>query len=288
MAFDMTQNNPFAGGPDFVRSLANAIQAVPLPTHEVSKMEQYLPRVWELYNTVRQLGHQGTSYFSNFDTSLNSVLRRKCWEDIESDLNALDEVAWNKLKTEVVPRFEKRDPNRGWQAAFDILNEAKAYKFLKELGCTELQFIPRSTESGQKTPDLQGKRNGKTVFCEVKTINASDSEINARNNGTGSYTRQYLPEGFFSKLEKTVGHANKQITDDASVSRIVYVILNFDDSLHEYASDYIDQIRTQVPSLCPSGIEVVFDVKPAYYSATSISQRSTVLHCSMDGCIPFS
>ena len=260
------------------------------PSMSGRKIERNFPLVWKLYNAVCESSNANT-YFENFKEGWNGA-KRKSWKDIESDLTTLDANAWKSLKAEVIHRFSQtRDTNRGWQAAFDIINEVKAYRFLKEkFSVTELQFILKSKKKGQKTPDLCGKRNGETVLCEVKTINPSKEEIAARNNGTArNTTQQFLSENFWEKLKEKMKGAYDQMTSyDASASRIIYVIFNFDDNLNEYVSNYISQIKHKAPNLCPALVEVIFDIKPPYYSATSISPPSTILHCSTKGCTQIS
>jgi hypothetical protein len=55
---------------------------------------------------------------------------------------------------------------------------------------------------------------------------------------------------------------------DNSVRRIVYIIVNFDDNRHQYADDYFAQINSFITAKSMLQIEVVFHIKPPYYSAT--------------------
>jgi hypothetical protein len=197
---------------------------------------------------------------------------------LEAELAELDSAAWSQLKEKVVPLFEKKDSVRGWQAAFDKLNEAKTYKYLAKLGCVELSFIPESFVPGQKTPDLKGRLGGVSMLCEVKTINPSDDEANARGQMIARSIQGDLPEAFFAKLSSTLTKANTQMDSycqDAAPRKLVYVILNFDDNLHEYVERYMGQIqdfcrRNELPC-----VEIVFDVKPMFYSATNKSPTSS-------------
>jgi hypothetical protein len=50
-------------------------------------------------------------------------------------------------------------------------------------------------------------------------------------------------------------------------NRIVYVVINFDDSLHEYADRYRDQITQYMSEHPIPDLKVVFDIKPAFASA---------------------
>ena len=52
------------------------------------------------------------------------------------------------------------------------------------------------------------------------------------------------------------------------IKRIVYLVVNFDDSLHEYVDDYLAQIQERSEEFAVSGLEIVLDVKPKFYSAS--------------------
>ena len=92
---------------------------------------------------------------------------------------------------------------RGWQALFDVLNEAKGYNHLSGIGCTNIRFIPVSSVPGQKTPDLSGDLAGARVLCEVKTINISEDEATRRTTGGVGSEAPHLPDEFFGKLRFT-------------------------------------------------------------------------------------
>ena len=55
---------------------------------------------------------------------------------------------------------------------------------------------------------------------------------------------------------------------DNSIRRIVYIIVNFDDNLHQYDDDYSVQIDSFITANPMPQIEIVFHIKPPYYSAT--------------------
>jgi hypothetical protein len=50
---------------------------------------------------------------------------------------------------------------------------------------------------------------------------------------------------------------------------IVYIVVNFDDSLHQYADDYKAQIDAFLSTDQSPGLEVQFDIKSPYYTAMS-------------------
>src|SRR3984893_11399064 len=199
-----------------------------------------LPRVYELRD-IAQSPPSAEAYFSDFGNKLEeSSVRLKHFRDIEAELQGLDASAWSYLKAQLAPLLAVRSEKRGWQALFDKFNEAKGYNHLVSVGCTNVEFIPVSSMNGQRTPDLQGALAGARVLCEVKTINMSEVEATRRTNGAAGSISLQLPDGFFSKLTSDIETAKSQMTAydaDNSIKRIVYIIVNFDDNLHEYADD---------------------------------------------------
>jgi hypothetical protein len=155
-----------------------------------------LPRVYELIDLIKDRSAP-TAYFQDFDNSLRlEPLKKQVWLAREAELDKLDEDAWDCLKKEA--RFWARPhPKRGWEQLVSVLNQARAYLYLQSIGCSTVRFIPRSEK---KTPDLEGDLNGRTVLCEVKTINISDTEANARCSGAGRPITGSLEDGFFRKL----------------------------------------------------------------------------------------
>ena len=137
------------------------------------------------------------------------------------------------------------------------------------IGCTEVAFIP---EGRSKTADLKATLVSDTVLCEVKTINSSDGEIDARNEFSVRGIVLHLGSGFFSKLGRDLQLAKAQT--DAYCSgiaskKIAYVIANFDDIVHEYSEGYLRQIRGHLEANPLPGLEIIFDVKPPWYAATA-------------------
>ena len=230
-----------------------------------------LPRICELRDLLRN-PDTPSAYFRDFDSSIaTEPVKRKHFIHIEADLQGLAPDAWDYLKHEVAPLFEQKHPTRGWQAAFDKLNQAKAYIHLKRIGCTDVGFIPESPNLGQKTPDLKGQLGATKVLCEVKTINISEDEASARTEMVARSVQCRLPDAFFEKLRSTLKTAKEQMAcydpDDGN-RRMVYVILNFDDALHEYVEAYSDQLQSFVSGAHDPEIDIIFDMKPAFYSAT--------------------
>jgi hypothetical protein len=164
--------------------------------------------------------------------------------------------------------LRQKHSKRGWQSLFDKLNQAKAYNYLRSAGYLNIRFVPPSAVKGQQTPDLQADR----VFCEVKTINISEIELNRRDSGGVGTSTDNLDEGFFRKLSSDLRKAKGQMVAfcaDSGIKLIAYVIVNFDDSLHEYADRYQANIDQYIAGDPVPGLRVVFDIKPPFYAAMS-------------------
>ena len=109
-----------------------------------------VPRMHEIRDLLSD-PESPSSFFRDFDTSIaENAVKRKIVADLEAELQGLDYAAWNFLKRQVAPLFELRNPPRGWQAAFDKLNQAKAYNHLARIGCTAIEFVAESTRPGAR------------------------------------------------------------------------------------------------------------------------------------------
>lgn len=199
------------------------------------------------------------AYFQNFDQELASSSHIKdVYLRTEGPLQELDAVAWEHLRREAVAYLERRDNERGWEQLFAILHEARAYRYLKSIGCTELRFIPRCKK---RTPDLEGKLALNCVLCEVKTINPSNEEVAAR---TGPPRVRSLPidlePGFLKKLMLTIDQAGQQLSaydPRHTAIHFVYLNISFDEFFAERKDNYFQQIDACLADRLPSGIRLV-------------------------------
>ena len=131
-----------------------------------------------------------------------------------------------------------------------------------------MNFIPELRE--RKTPDLEACDGLTRVLCEVKTINNSEIETNRRVCGSAINISRHLPPEFFRKLSADLEIAERQIAAcdvGGDSKRIAYVIINFDDSLHEYAAEYDEQIKTYLNENPMVGLTVVIYRKPSFDTA---------------------
>lgn len=198
-----------------------------------------LIRTLELVRAVRTRC-PSSEYFNNFESSIDETPGpRRHWEFYESKLSALADCDWNVLREKVVPRFCTKDQNRGWQTAIDVLNEAVAYDFFQTKGMSGIRFVQ---ETNIKTPDIIGSFYDIKFASEVKTINVSDTELDARRTQKSKCIQDTLSTDFFHKFESVLKASKEQFCNFLDVSSILFVIPNFDDSLHEYAESYFSQI----------------------------------------------
>jgi hypothetical protein len=217
-----------------------------------------LPRFYELKD-LTDPSHKD-AYFQNLEKHLRDP-DGMCLQIFllwEKELDGLDPTAWDLLKGKASRYLMLKDQKRGWQQLFDSLGEACAYNFLKESrGCSSVRFIP---ESDNSTPDLEGSSIAGRVFCEVKTINISDIEADARHRpGIVRGVEHQLTEGFLRKLDSDIAKAKKQLQNYASgpgTPQLIYVNICFDDWSGVYKEDYIQQIRDHI-SRRPPGVEIV-------------------------------
>jgi hypothetical protein len=219
-----------------------------------------LPRVYELIDLIDDRAHPN-SYFQNFERSIeDGVEKRNVWLAREKELQRLGREAWGFLKDEALPYLTACSYcGRGWEQLISMLNQARAYNFLLDLGCSEIRFISRI--KGQETPDLEARSDSIPVICEVKTVNKSAQEAEARQSGAPSFTLTTLDPGFFNKLTADLEKAKCQMVsynNSPDVRHIAFVVVNFDDQLGEYKTDYYKEIDQYLAGIPVAGIEVVF------------------------------
>jgi len=134
-----------------------------------------------------------------------------------------------------------------------------------------VHFIPVSSIKGKKTPDLGADDfEGRTLLCDVKTINISDNEVRRRQSGGVGTSSNRLDIGFLGKLKADLGYAKTQMllfNSERKTRKIAFVIVNYDDNLHAYSDDYLPQIKQFLANNLPSDLEIQLDIKPPFYLA---------------------
>jgi hypothetical protein len=223
----------------------------------MSRFQWELPRLHELKDCIPN-PEAPDAYFQNFEENLADSHIREVYLRWEWALQVLDAEAWKQLKTEIVPRLTQRTKGRGWQPLFDTLGEARGYAYLKAIGCTVVRFIPRSTGP---TPDLEGTIASDRLLCEVKTINASAAEIEARTNLPRVRSLPIdLPTQFFIKLSTKIEEAKSQLLchdPHTEAKHLVYLNINFDDLFAECKERYFRQIDEHLSDKPISGVRLI-------------------------------
>lgn len=191
-----------------------------------------LPRLYELRDCVPEPDCDD-SYFRDFNALLErSPLASEFYRSLELKLHCLDGDAWKALKSEASQYVMVKDKSRGWPQLLCILNQTHAYAYLKDLGYSTISFIPRSKVRGVKTPDLEGVSEAQNIICEVKTINLSADEVNARISRTARGGDCRLSGKCFEQLDSDIQKARGQILaydPDRKAHHLVYVWAKLDD-----------------------------------------------------------
>jgi len=240
-----------------------------------------MPRVYELIDLIEDRTHPD-AFFKMFEqTVAQESDKYRVWIARETELQELEQEAWNSLKAESTPYLTARNiKGRGWEQLISILNQARAYKYMRDSGCSNIRFVPRASKNGIETPDLEGITDGGLVLCEVKTINVSDEEAVARNNVACRSTEAILKPGFFNKLTSDLTKAKNQmisVNNTPGVRRIAFVVVNFDDFLGEYKDWYYEQIDKHLEVTAISGIEVVlFNQRTCFHKTIQMNHAIIV------------
>lgn len=216
-----------------------------------------LPRFYELKDLLNERSHPD-AYFQSFEDRMQDETWFDTFSLWEKELQALDPMAWEFLKSKARPYLKRRENGRGWQQLFDVLGEASAYSYLRRSeGYSKICFIQESTE---QTPDLEAVQGEVRVLCEVKTINVSDDEIRARSGPPAvRKVSDRLSEGFFRKVESDITNAKGQLRSydpDNTARHLVYINICFDVWPGFYNKEYVRQISERLAAN-PPGIRVV-------------------------------
>jgi len=247
-----------------------------------SMFRMQMPRIYELRDLIAD-PTSPDAYFQNFDQNVQDSPHHvaQIYLRWERELRGLDSDAWEFLKSEASPYLVRKDPSgRGWQQLFDILNQARAYNYLRAIGCSQIRFIPRADDLGSRTPDLEAVLDSDTVLCEVKSINISEKEVHARNQFTVRGIAIRLDDGFFRKLQSDVADAKNQMQSyDATGAARCFVYINpaFDDFLAECKEDYFRQIDQYLSDNPIPEVKLIFhNDHTAFYKPLAMTNATVV------------
>ena len=182
------------------------------------------------------------------------------------------------MKAEACPYLTARDnKGRGWEQVIAILNQARAYNYLVDVGCRRVHFLKPVKQHKRKTPDLEAELGGKEVVCEVKTLNTSQEEVTRRQTGGVGSGTSVLSAPFFEKLDSVLQKAESQMASYGDAKHIVFLIVNFGDLLGEYKEDYFEQIDCHLDSHPrPEADIVVFNQRTAFHRPVSMRNAKVV------------
>jgi hypothetical protein len=226
------------------------------------------PRMYELRDQIKSPDSLNP-FWKDLDVIFQDPVRRMACRPYEDALQSLDSAGWKFLKNEETPHLTKWNEKntRGQEQLINLVNQARAYHFLKETGCSDIRFIPRSEKNGIETPDLEGRLGDIKVICEVKTINISDEEALIRREMSISgrprcdQPQLKLEQGFYKKLKDDFTKAKQQIETYVAgneAKKLVYIVTNFDDFWGEEKETYYQLIDEYLCDNRIHGIEIVF------------------------------
>jgi len=181
--------------------------------------------------------------------------------EIESELQQLDEAAWDEFKNKTKNYVATQD-GWGWPTQlFDRFNEVKGYIYLREQDYADIHFIPELP--GKRTPDLIGTRDNSRAVLEVKTINESNDRKDYLTD-SGKYDKNKdflkvqsrLTPQFQQKLDKIILDAVEQLQSltEAVNRKIVFLAIKLD---FDYANQTFEEIDAFLLQKRVEGIEIV-------------------------------
>lgn len=243
-----------------------------------------LPRIYELRDQIEN-PESPNSCFQHLEQTLQLPEALLAWSTLENELKGLDSAAWEFLKKEACVYLTKwdEDRGRGRQQLLTIINQARAYNFLRKSGWSDINFVQRSNKKGVKTHDIQGASDLNKVLCEVKTINISDDEKLLRSSKTIRTIQSLskLTPNFFCKLRSVLEQAKIQLgtydkNDEAR--HMAYIIPHFDDSWGEHNEEYFHQIDQYLCEKPVHKIEIVFHNHRTTFHKAITMQCATVFN----------
>ncbi|WP_374369537.1 hypothetical protein [Dongia sp.] len=169
---------------------------------------------------------------------------------IERDLASLPDESWAALKGNILRQIDQRRPEHSWPQVCDLLHEARAYRYLTELGCTEIHFSSPSMLA--KSPDLTARLGAQTVLCEVKTINIATPD-----------PRGLLSHVIFKKLASRLKDACNQLMaheQNRSAQRIIYIVINVRHGRDDSLTTHITQMKMVAAKVLQADTQIVFDL----------------------------
>lgn len=191
---------------------------------------------------------------------------------LETDLAELDERNWDSFQTKLFSKHSDEAPHpiRGYSSLFSTLNEAKAYRVLKEHAFGAIELID---EGQTRSPDWRANDdNGNVVLLEVKTVLQSDDEVNFVHRNTEALEQGHPPrigrlspemtDGFKNKIRADIASADQQMETYAQTQnlkdyhKMVLVVAELDFDLSSESRSF-RQAREFIQSIGSDTLQVV-------------------------------
>ena len=185
-------------------------------------------RIPEIVSDVR-IRYPDDDFFANFKEKCRTLpLVLKDFQAYDRALSTLDKESWAILKNKALRHYLDNRNGRRKTGFFHQLNEAFAYRHLIKQGFHDVRFLEE--EKKRRTPDITYTDRGVQSYCEVKSIDISDREIERRKSSTVYDASVYfgLGDGFANKLRKVLSEAKQQI-QSLGTQGMVYIVVDFDD-----------------------------------------------------------
>jgi len=231
------------------------MQTLSSPSGPNDSWHREFSRLAELRDNASSTG-PGTFFDPIPATVASNPLAREVFQELESDLAALDECAWCAFTSKLLRCDLESHGHRGCTGIHSVLYEAKGYRYLKQefgrrnLDYDQIVLIPEEVQ--KMTPDWATFWRGTPVgVLEVKTVYESDDQskyvyentrmIREHGKATARRGDPRISDRFWCKLQSTADHARKQLDSyvpERSVPRIAFLIVHFDYDLTVAPANY--------------------------------------------------
>lgn len=231
-------------------------------------------RVQELVDAVRE-AHPTDSFFADFEASIETVLsKRHHYAVYERAFSGLDCSSWRNLLDKAVAHFHEERPRRRKRAFFDQLNDAFAYRWLANQGFAEIEVLAeqRGKQAREKCPDIRFRSGREQFYCDVKTIENSEDELERRFSPPRYHDRSeyaLLHPTFFKKIDEAIAKGTEQILARGKHG-LVFILVHSD----SFTINHYRQHRTQIVRHLRHPLEIALVVKFGIFGLRRIERGS--------------
>lgn len=209
--------------------------------------------MFELINKVKEK-YPNDHFFDEIKDFLKEPTAASQYKAYETALSYLDENSLKIMIDKALIAFKSNyKPKRvsGDQSGekinkrsfFDHLNEVFGYQFLVQKGYENVRLLAEDKNKKNKTPDLEYEKNGIKYYCDVKTINRSDDDIERFRcrKVFSALVYEELSSPFLTKISSAIQSASDQIKSK-NTAGMVFLFINFDDFTLAHYQRYKEQI----------------------------------------------